>query len=164
MLHFLICLATAAVLLGQAGGTAAAPNDDAARRAAYLAAFNAQDAAAVTKLYASDAVFLPFTGQLITGGAVIGPAITRLSARVTLELEPSSASASGGLWFEAGTWRHVERGRGARSTVARISGCGARTRTVVEDRRAVRHAQGAVTLCAPTAFGPAPAALTKDRR
>ena len=113
MLHFLLCLATGAWLSGQAGANAAAPKDDAGRRAAYLAAFNAQDAAAVTKLYAPDAVFLPFTGQLITGGAVIGPAITRLSARVTLELEPSSASASDGLWFEAGTWRHVERASGS---------------------------------------------------
>lgn len=113
MLHFLSSLAAAtALFFGQAASNGPATKDDAGRRTAYLAAFNAQDAEAVTKLYAADAAFLPFTGQLISGGAIIGPAITRLAARVTLELTPSSASASEGLWFEAGTWRHIDRASG----------------------------------------------------
>ena len=74
MLHLLICFATAtAVLSGQDGGRPAAPKDDAGRRVAYLAALNNQDAAAVSRLYADDAVFLPFTGQVITGARPLAP-------------------------------------------------------------------------------------------
>lgn len=83
------------------------------QREAYVAAFNAQDAVRVAALYATDATFLPFTGQIVSGGASIAPAMVRVAGQVTLGLQPVSSAVSGDLAYESGTWSHVDRASGA---------------------------------------------------
>lgn len=83
------------------------------QREAYVTAFNAQDATRIAELYAGDATFLPFTGQIVKGSAAIAPAMARVASQVKLDLQPLSGAASGALAYESGTWTHVDRSSGA---------------------------------------------------
>lgn len=103
-----------AALAHQSGAAQSNPQDAlGAQREAYVSAFNAQDAARMGQLYAPDAVFLPFTGQVVRGAESIAPAMARVAARVKLDLQPVSASLSGPLAYESGTWTHADRESGA---------------------------------------------------
>jgi ketosteroid isomerase-like protein len=82
----------------------------ATQRQAFVSAFNRGDKDALRALYASDALFLAFTGQAVTNPDFVIAGLSRAASLFDLELEPLRGGTSGDLRYEAGTWRHREKG------------------------------------------------------
>ena len=114
-------LFTAALILAACRSPVApavAPVDTAATlRTGFVEAFNRGDVAALQRLYAPDAILLAFTGQTVTSAEMIAGGLSRASSQFDLELEPLRVRASSDSIYEAGTWKHMEKGtRSVRDT------------------------------------------------
>lgn len=72
--------------------------------AAFVAAFNAKDAARLASLYAADGVVMPPGAPMARGPRAIQAMFQQqMDAGVTLKLEPMAGSIAGGIGYEAGT-------------------------------------------------------------
>lgn len=87
-------------------------------RSSFLTAFNSGDAAALEKIFEPDVLLLSFTGQPVQGGATISKVMAGMSKQLSLEMESIQSRESGDLLYEAGTWKHLQKG----TTTVRQSG------------------------------------------
>ena len=101
------------IALCAAGACASAPpiatgtDEIAALRGRWVAAFNARQEEAIAGTYASDAVYIPITGNRIVSALAIRNLYARIWTKFSphIDLEPHAVERRGELAYESGDYR-----------------------------------------------------------